>query len=285
MEAGWGRRRIKNKLAQEKLCDVSDSSIGNVMQEINEEKKLHKDDINDDGIQRKADEKKLQEDKIQLLEREVKEIQKKDRDRKRRTELNKQKAETKMGLKQIFSSPQEVLEFTQQTVGESDDRYVLRDWRSFKTIYQNRNPSLDEGLFELVSLEEYEDYIIDGYVTLDNYIANSISDFLRERRVQKKFEEKVEQLICPICGKEIKVWIIGSGECYCRSCAKSFKLRCITCGDYLQFKSEQRVDRLTSEDDLQFTSEERFYHCTKCGITFKLPALKGEVSLIVIASY
>jgi len=113
------------------------------------------------------------------------------------------------------------------------------------------------------SLEEYEEYIAEGYVILDNYLTNCAVDFLDERHeeerrkvLQKKFEDNLLNFKCSDCGTKYENMVIVEGKILCQ-CDNRWNVLCVNCKTALQFDNDRNV-----------------FCCPKCFMVFKRPVLE-----------
>ena len=248
-KAGMSVRGISKQLKKEKLGSYGKTKIHEIITtllpklEADIEQELSKDEA------------------LQKLESEVKEHEAKERIRKRKNELYMRKAGTWEGLREIFSSPQELLKFAQQVLGENDNGELLQNWQLLVNNCQNSNPVLAETLFELVgSLEDYKEWIAEEPGSLEWYISNEIRWYIdaekeKERlaRIQKGFERGL-QVKCPFCGKMIKGMIFVGNIMHCSKCGEQVSCLCSN----------------NCEGEL-FLIEGHSLRCNKCNMIFKLP--------------
>ena len=224
MGAGWGSRRIRNKLVEENLCEKSPRTIYTVMCEISEEdeKKLQKDDT----IQRLKTDVEIYESTESVRRKRIEDERLK---QKEITSLYQRMAKTPDGLKKIFNSQQELLKFVQQVPGKNDD------WQRFVELCEADNLDLAETLFKIVGpLKKYDNQ---RYVPLRNYIAFHVSRFVAGKI---KIHTYPEYFVCQSCGNKLtKVITYNSDKIHCYNCGEIFYLTM----DYSNVRFIQRGGR------------------------------------------
>lgn len=205
-----------------------------------------------------------------VLEKEVNHFRMLQEKRKRIKTLYLEKARTSEGVKDVFSTPEKLLEFTQATVGNYRS-VVLKNpdvLESLVVYCRNNNLPLAKTLSQIAgSFKEYEaDAANDGtLLDLDNYVGLQLDFFLGDRQdedrirgIQKKFADNIYSVKCPDCGTKYENMIIDTLKCelVC-SCGVCFKLLCLNCRAELGFDSEKGV-----------------FCCPKCHMVFKRPSQK-----------
>jgi len=185
--SGLGYRRIAKRLKEEGLADISKSTVANRHHQhlvaLSEE--IGKQIENNEEFQ-------VDREKQLRLQREIVQLEAEKQIHQRTKDLYLQKASMPEGIRQIFNVPEELFDFAQCIVGNSEE------WRKLKDYCANHNLSLEASFHNAVgSLEKYEKEVDQGTSSdLDLYVKIEIDSFLyvrekeeKAKRFQKKFQE------------------------------------------------------------------------------------------------
>lgn len=275
--SGMGYRKISEQLKKEGLATLRKSSIAKLYHEkamplMKEAEK----ELGNDEEYRVLSEKevKLQKevDRAKMIEEVHKNIKR----------LLLETARTSEGIRDIFSSPQYMLEFTETTVDYRSLTFKnARVLDLFSSHCQAHNLSLSETLFKAVgNLDEYEaDADENGiFVDLDNYIGLQLEFFLmniqeeeRKKALQKKFEDDLLGSKCPECDQPLarpleypkvagKTLLMIDGFLWCNSCDARLQMHCPGCKGLLHYTEGYKL------------------HCDSCDLTFTVPHSKNRDS-------
>jgi hypothetical protein len=205
----------------------------------------------------------------QEIARKTKRAQAIEETRQKIRDLHIQRAQTSVGLEEIFSSPKDILEFAEQTVDQC---------KPLKLFCSKHNLPPDKTLADLVGSKE--DYLKTaeeegGVQDLSEYINSSIDSFLMDQakeeekqRLKRSFIDFIANFRCSNCGANIKEFEINFNELVCKKCQARCKIPCPKC------KTALRVNATGG-----YVTE---YRCPSCEFTLKAAewacSARGKVS-------
>lgn len=176
--------------------------------------------------------------------------------RQRIRDLHIQRAQTSVGLEEIFLNPKDMLEFAKQTVEQS---------KVFILCCSKHKLQPDKTLADIVGSKE--DYLKTADETgevqdLPEYIGSCIDSFLMDQakeeekqRLERNLSEFIANFKCSNCGANIKRFEINFNELLCKNCQASYSIPCPRC------KTGLRVNATGA-----YVTE---YSCPSCKFTLK----------------
>ena len=251
---GMGFIRISKTLKKEGLASLSKSTVANCWYWAQ-----HQNKISAKKLQKNPALKNLAK-KEAKLRKQLNQIQEGIHARQRVRDLQFQKAETPEGRRDIFKNIENLKEFVQQTL------YDSQTLKEFELYCETENLPLAETLSKAIgSLEEYEKENENMFwPDLPSYVAEKIDDYLEDQQQRKKQENQQKKFSdfwitfrCEKCGTPYSdMYILPFENVIACRCGEGYMPKCLECGNRLIFDSDKEA-----------------FACRKCNVIFKLPII------------
>jgi hypothetical protein len=170
-------------------------------------------------------------------------------------DYHRQRAQTSIGLEEIFSNPKEMFDFTQ---------YTVEQYKPFILYCNDHKLQPDKTLADLIGSKE--DYLKtaeeeEGEVQdLSEYIGSMIDSFLMEEEERERLERTLTEFIanfkCSNCGAHIEEFEMRFNKLRCKNCVSFYEIPCPKC------KTGLRVNQTGA-----CVTE---YRCPSCEFVFKI---------------
>jgi len=176
------------------------------------------------------------------------------------------------GRKQIFSSPESLLQWYEAAMPE--DRETSSLLTEFKAYYKD---APEKVLYNIMGdLESYESHRTAESISLLDYVkeklVNVVDEWTTDQKQkiwQKKFADYWRSFECPECGLDYKFCKTDplNGELFCE-CEATFIPLCPNCLE----QEEDKIRLIYSQDS---------YHCPECTLTLRMPKLNKQEMEVV----